>query len=173
MSVPVRTLASAPISFASVSANIAGPAAWAFPTNVAQTAFRFPSSNTREVMILNTGANPLLVGLFTASSEAALPSATVTGLSFPYAFSNVQFPLAAGGIATIVPSEGDNCTRVPVGASLILTLGAFEQRGCFSPAITVDPTDRTLSYPLYLLFFSSVVGATTADLTYMNTFGQF
>lgn len=173
MSVPVQTLAVAPITFASVSANVAGPVAWAFPTNVAQTAYRFPASNTREVLILNTGGNPLLVGLFTATSEAALPSSTVTGLGLPYAFNNTLFPSAAGGAATIVPSEGDNCTRLPVGGSMTLTLGSFEQRGCFSPAQTVNPTDRTLSYPLYLIFFSSVGGAATADLTYINTFGGF
>lgn len=157
-----------PLTFGYVETSLA-TAAWVFPTNRAQTAYAFPGSNTRSVLIYNTGANALLVGLQGFTSEAGLPSQTATGLAFQFAFSNVTYPTAAGLGITV--TEGDNCSRVPVGGSLVLDIGSFQERGNMSP---VDGSSLTpTGYPLYLLFFSSIGGNTTADITYTNKFGTF
>lgn len=165
--VPANTTYLQPITFGYVETSL-GTAAWVFPTNRAQTAYAFPGSNTREVIIYNTGANVLLVGLQGFSSEAALPSQTVTGLTLPFAFNNATYTTAAGTGITV--TEGDNCTRVPVGGSFSISLGSFQERGNMSP---VSGSLTTTGYPLYLLFFSSLVGNTTADITYINKFGTF
>lgn len=168
MTVAAATLANGPVTFASVSTNL-GVAAWVFPTDPTQTNYRFPSSNTRQILIYNTGANALLVGMIRYASEAALPSSAVLGLALPYAFQNATYPNAAGG--AIIPAEGDNCFRVPAGGSFSLDFGAFDQRGNATPQPST--TGLTGVYPFYCLFFSSIVGNTTADILYTNRFGAF
>jgi hypothetical protein len=166
------TVAKDPIEFAFVSTHL-GLNAWVLPTNPAQTTFKFPASNTRQIVILNTGGNPLLFGFKTYDTESVLPSSAVIGTAEPYAFNVLQYTTAAGG--AIVPVEGDNCARIPIGASLTIDLRSFQERGSMSP-IPNNPVSAAfapLSYPVYLLFFSSIGGDTTADITYVNTFGIF
>ena len=114
MGVADITVANSPITFAYAATNSA-VAAWVFPTNRPQNTFRFPNSNTRQIVILNTGANALLFGLVSVASQALLPSAAVLGVGIPYAFPAGNYPLAAAG--TFPVTEGDTCTRIPAGAS--------------------------------------------------------
>jgi hypothetical protein len=166
------TLAPRSITFAYVATNL-GMYGWVFPTNPTQTEILLPASNTRQMIILNTGSRPLLFGVVVAEKEADLVSSNVLGVGAPYAFSNASFLTAAA--AGIVPNEGGNCTRVPVGGSLSVELGSFEQRGSYSPIPATHPTAglSKLSYPSTIVFFSAVGGDTTADITYINTFGIF
>jgi len=167
------TLGQAPIQFAYVATDLA-VRAWVFPTNRAQTSFQWPSSNTRQIVILNTGNNPLLFGLISYPDAASLPGQVTVGLSVPYGLPTGAYPTAVG--PGPVPVEGDNCTRVPAGASFSIDLLSFEERGNFVP---ISPTTvsgallQKTAYPVYLIFFSSVGGNTTADLTYVNKFGSF
>ena len=167
MGVADRTLTPSPLTFAYASTSIA-VAAWVFPTNFAQTRFEFPGSNTRQIVVLNTGMNPILFGQQAFPSEADLPSATVLGLGAPYAFSNAIYPTAAG--AGFVVQEGNNCTRIPVGGSLSIELLSFQERGNFHPV-----SGFLTAYPVYTIFF----GATGAGLdsqvsiTYVNKLGAF
>lgn len=169
MSVPASTLTVSPITFAYAKTSFA-TAAWVFPTNAAQTQFQFPGSNTRQIVILNTGKNPILFGLQAFPNEAALPAFATLALGVPYAFPPVPFPLAAGGAFSVV--EGNNCTRIPVGASYSIDLLPFQERGNFSP---LSGLLAKTAYPCYLIFF----GATGAgldsecDITYVNKLGSF
>lgn len=172
MGVADVTVATAPISFAYAATNSA-VVAWVFPTNKPQSAFRFPSSNTRQIVILNTGNNALLFGLVAISSQALLPSATVLGVGIPYAFPAASYPLAAAGAFPV--TEGDNCTRIPAGASFSVDLLSFQERGNFFPIAGTDPTLQATAYPVYLIFFGAATAGqeTTADITYVNKLGLF
>ena len=64
------------------------------------------------------------------------------------------------------------CARLPVGASISIDLGSYEQRGSFNPIPSTNPLGF-VSYPTTLMFFGAVGGDTTADITYINTFGTF
>lgn len=117
-----------------------------------------PNSNTRQMVILNTGVNPLLFGVL------FLPDT----LSWPSTFGG------AGG--AVVPIEGGNCTRVPAGGALTLELGSLQERGNmgvsnFNTAAPVVP--GVGEFPFSLIFFSSLTGPTTADITYVNRLGAF
>ena len=170
------TLGLAPIQFAYVATNLAA-FPWVFPTNRAQTSFQWPSSNTRQVVILNTGNNPLLFGLTAYPNETAFPGEVSTGApagGVPYALPAAGFPTAVGPGPN--PVEGDNCTRVPSGGSFSIDLLSFEERGNFAPISPFSfggPTVTKVAFPTYLIFFSSVGGNTTADITYINKFGSF
>lgn len=168
-SVSTLTLASFPITFARVITNL-GVHAWVFPTNVAQTMFMFPASNTRQMVILNTGGNPLLFGTVLIATEASLPASNNPGVAagVPYGFDVAVFTGANGG--PIAPVEGNNCTRIPVGASLSVDLADYGQRGNFTP---VPGAVGALGYPASLIFFGAVGGDTTADITYINPLGAF
>ena len=168
-SVSSLTLALSPIVFARVITNLAVHA-WVFPTNVAQTNFLFPSSNTRTIVILNTGLNPLLFGSVTMATEASLPASNNPGVAagVPYGFDVAVFTSANGG--PIAPTEGNNCTRIPVGASLSIDLAEYGQRGNFTP---VAGPNGVLGYPASLIFFGAVGGDTTADITYISPLGAF
>ena len=172
MGVADVTVATAPISFAYAATNSA-VAAWVFPTNKPQSAFRFPSSNTRQIVILNTGNNALLFGLFAAASQAQLPSLAGTGLGIPYAFPPASYPLAAGTGFPV--TEGDTCTRIPAGASFSVDLLSFQERGNFFPIAGTDPALQATAYPVYLIFFGAATAGqeTTADITYVNKLGLF
>lgn len=174
MGVADVSVANFPITFAYAATNSA-VAAWVFPTNRPQNTFRFPNSNTRQIVILNTGANALLFGLVSVASQALLPSAVVLGVGIPYAFPAFDYPLAAAG--TFPVTEGDTCTRIPAGASFSVDLLSFQERGNFYPipgtiaGLSLQPT----AYPLNLIFFGAATAGqeTTADITYVNTLGLF
>jgi hypothetical protein len=169
------TLGYAPIQFAYVATHLA-TRAWVFPTNRAQTQFQFPTSNTRQIVVLNTGNSPLLFGLQAYPDSSSLPGEATVGIpgGVPYALPFATYPFAVG--AGPVPVEGDNCTRIPAGASFSIDLLSFEERGNFVPISTQAFGSSTLqktAYPTYLIFFGSVGGDTTADITYVNKFGRF
>ena len=172
MGVADVTVANFPITFAYAATNSA-VAAWVFPTNRPQNTFRFPNSNTRQIVILNTGANALLFGLVSVGSQALLPSAVVLGVGIPYAFPAATYPLAAAG--TFPVTEGETCTRIPAGASFSVDLLSFQERGNFYPIEGTDPTLQPTAYPLNLIFFGAATAGqeTTADITYVNTLGLF
>lgn len=172
MNVPDQTLADSPLTFAYVATHLA-TASWVFPTNAAQTRLQFPSSNTRQVVILNTGGNPLLFGCIKFSSQAELPSFAGTGLGIPYAFPAASYPQAAGGPIVVV--EGDNCTRIPTGGSFSLDLLSYQERGNFQPVPgnTLNQSLQLTAYPLYLLFFGAIGGDTTGSITFSNKLGIF
>lgn len=172
MGVADVTVANSPITFAYAATNSA-VAAWVFPTNRPQNAFRFPNSNTRQIVILNTGANALLFGLVSVASQALLPSAVVLGVGIPYAFPAAAYPLAAAG--TFPVTEGDTCTRIPAGASFSVDLLSFQERGNFFPISGTDPTLQATAYPVNLIFFGAATAGqeTTADITYVNKLGLF
>lgn len=168
-SVSTLTLAGLAITYARVQTNLLVHD-WVFPTDVAQTVFRFPSSNTRQIVILNTGGNPLLFGTVVIATEASLPASNNPGVAagVPYGFDVALYTTANGG--PILPVEGNNCTRIPVGASLSVDLASFGERGNFTP---VPGAAGTLGYPAALIFFGAVGGDTNADITYINTLGTF
>jgi hypothetical protein len=172
MGVADVTVANSPITFAYAATNSA-VAAWVFPTNRPQNIFVFPNSNTRQIVILNTGANALLFGLVSVASQALLPSAVVLGIGIPYAFPAVDYPLAAGGAIPVI--EGDNCTRIPAGASFSVDLLSFQERGNFFPIRGTDAPLQPTAYPLNLIFFGAATAGqeTTADITYVNKLGLF
>lgn len=163
------TLSNKPIEFAFVSTHL-GVKPWVFPTNPTQTVFAFPASNTRQIVILNTGGNPLLFGFQVFTAEKDLPASNLVGFAEPYAFNIATYPTAAA--AAVVVNEGNNCARVPVGGSISIDLASYQERGSFNPIPGVN-TLSALSYPATLMFFSSLGGDTTADITYINTFGTF
>lgn len=168
-----QTLLSDPISFAFVQTDIVNYA-WVFPTNPAQTVLRWPGSNTRQIVILNRGNNPLLFGIRAYADLASLPGAATVGAGVPYALPAITFPFAAG--PGPVPNEGGNCTRIPAGASFSLDLLPFQERGNMSPVPSISgatAAQQATAYPTYLIFFGAVGGDTTADITYVNTFGAF
>jgi hypothetical protein len=118
----------------------------------------FPHANTRQIVILNTGVNPLLFGLDFIDTQTGWPS-TFGG---------------AGPAISIV--EGGNATRVPAGGSLTIDIGSLQDRGNmgvpnFDTAAPAPPS--AVEFPFSLIFFSSLVGATTADVTYVNRLGQY
>ena len=118
-----------------------------------------PLANTRTMIVLNTGANPLLVGF--------------------YYMDNInQWPAAFGGVGpNIIPTEGANCVRLPAGSSLTYELGSYEERGnmSFVSATPVPPVivPVVALFPFSLLFFSSLTGPTTAYITYINRLGAY
>jgi hypothetical protein len=168
-----QTLISDPVSFAFVQTDIVN-FAWVFPTNAAGGQLRWPGSNTRQIVILNRGSNPLLFGITAYSDLASLPGEATVGSGPPYALPALTFPQALG--AGPVPIEGTNCTRIPTGASFTLDLLPFQERGNMTP-VPLSNSSLILAsqtaYPTYLIFFGAVGGDTTADITYVNTFGAF
>lgn len=167
------TVSRNPLDFARVITTLADHP-WVFPTNPAQTQLRFPASNTRQIIILNTGNNPLLFGIERYDTITSLPGPPGVGLPIgvPYTMPAITFPTASG--AGPVPNEGGNCTRIPVGGALTVDIGSFEERGNFEPAVSsLFPGALTTAFSVSLIFFSAVGGDTTADLTYVNKFGTF
>jgi hypothetical protein len=144
-----------PFTFGKVTAAVGGVALpLVVPSNIAA----LPYANTRQIVILNTGVNPLLFGVQFCSTQADWPS---------------NF---GGAGAAIVPVEGFNCTRVPAGGSLTLDIGSLQDRGNMGvpnldTAAPVPP--GPVEFPFTLIFFSSLVGPTTADVTYVNRLGLY
>lgn len=177
LNVASTTLGLAPIQFAYVATNLAAYQ-WVFPTNRAQTQFQWPQSNTRQIVVLNTGNNPLLFGLTAYPDVNSMPGENSIVPPFaggvPYALPAAGYPFATGPGPN--PIEGDNCTRIPVGGSFSIDLLSFEERGNFVPISSLtfgSSTVQKTAFPTYLIFFSSVGGNTTADITYVNKFGRF
>lgn len=144
-----------PITFGRVTAAVATAS---LPVVGVTTIASFPLANTRQMVILNTGVNPLLFGLDFINSRSDWPS-------------------TFGGTGpAIVIVEGGNCTRIPAGGSLTVDIGSLQDRGNmgvpnFNTAAPIPPA--VPEFPFSLIFFSSLVGATTADVTYVNRLGQF
>ena len=119
----------------------------------------WPFGNTRQMVILNRGANPILFGVAFFAAPADWPS---------------NF----GGTAlALTLTEGFNCTRSPAGASLTIDLGSFQERGDFSApsfdtAAPVVPAAQYFPFN-FISFASTTAGATTADITYIARLGQF
>ena len=125
-------------------------------------AYRFPRMNTRQMVFLNTGGNPVLFGSNYGSSVTTTPSPFGSGP-----------PIGTGGGA-VNPTEGLNCTRIPAGASLSIDLDTFERRGNFDPSVPVSIVSSVVSTPVTVLFFFGIGGlAGQVDITYVNTFGAF
>jgi hypothetical protein len=119
----------------------------------------WPFGNTRQIVILNRGANPLLFG--------------VEFFKIP-----TDWPSNFGGTGpALTLTEGFNCTRIPAGGSLTIELGSFQERGVFSsPGFNVGvPVVPLASYfPFnFISFASTAAGATTADITYIARLGQY
>jgi hypothetical protein len=148
---------SIPFDFA--TATTGGAGAPVIPVKTGSTIAALPFANTREMVILNRGTNPVLFGVEFYSSTSVWPS-TFGG---------------PGGALTL--TEGLNCTRIPAGASLTLNLGAYQERGNFNLAAynTAAPVVPLASeFPLSLITFASTAaGATTVDITYITKLGQF
>ena len=120
---------------------------------------QMPLANTRTIIMLNTGGNPLLAGMKFFDTQA-------------------DWPTAFGGTGpNIIPVEGNNCVQVPAGSTLTYELGSYQERGNMSfispvpiPPVVVPTVDL---FPFTLIFFSSLVGPTTAYVTYINKLGVF
>ena len=146
-----------PFDFA--TATTGGAGAPVIPIKTGATIAALPFSNTREMVILNRGTNPVLFGVQFYSDTSVWPS-TFGG---------------TGGALTLL--EGSNCTRIPAGASLTISLGSYQERGNFSLAgyNTAAPgVPPAVEFPLSLITFASTAaGATTVDITYIAKLGQF
>jgi hypothetical protein len=119
----------------------------------------FPFGNTRTIVILNTGGNPLLFSVTTYSQQSLWPS-------------NL-----GGTGAALNLTEGFNATRIPVGASLSIDLGSYQERGNFTTAgfnqaAPVPPPPSAFPFNL-ITFASTAAGVTTADITYIARLGAF
>jgi hypothetical protein len=169
----------APITFA--QANVAAGATFAvYPTSgpggpaynglalppnpfvVFPTAYSFPRMNTRQMVFLNTGGNPILFGVHYYQTTGTVPS--------PFGSS----PPIATGPGNVNPVEGFNCTRLPAGASLSIDLDTFERRGSFNPSEPNNMGGNTGGFPTSAPFFFGIGGLSgQVDITYINTFGAF
>jgi hypothetical protein len=120
-----------------------------------------PFANTRSVTILNTGGNPLLFGSTYVADSSGWPTDW------------------GGSSGNVIPIEGFNCARIPVGASLTLDLGSFQERGNmgFNATNTFNTAAPTLpsadQFPMTVLWFSSTGGASSAVVTYLSRLGLF
>lgn len=128
-------------------------------TGVPLTLAVWPFGNTRQVVILNRGANPLLFGV----AFFQKPS---------------DWPANFGGTGpALTLTEGFNCTRIPAGASLTIDLGSYQERGDFSsPGFnSAAPVVPPASYfPFnFISFASTAAGVTNADIFYVARMGQF
>lgn len=131
------------------------------PFVVFPTAYNFPRQNTRQLVMLNTGGNPVLFGVHFAGTQAVLPQPFGSGP-----------PLATGG-GNVNPVEGFNCTRIPAGASLTIELDTFERRGSFDPTVVL-PGGSTGETPVSIMFFFGIGGLVgQVDITSINTYGAF
>lgn len=146
-----------PFDFATATTGGAGTPI--IPIKTGATVAALPFANTRQMVILNRGTNPVLFGVEFIATQAAWP---------------VTFG-GTGGALTLV--EGANATRIPAGASFSVDLGSYQERGNFNLAgyntavPVVPPADQ---FPLSLITFASTAaGATTVDITYVAKLGQF
>lgn len=132
----------------------------------------FPRSNTRQIVILNVGSNPLLFGSKLVNDLTELPVGSPA--------TNPEGFLDSTGASTITPVEGGNCVRIPAGSSFSLELTSFETRGnYYYPPGSLVPgslTSRFIGYfPFMLIWFSITANnlSTKADITYVNTLGRY
>lgn len=144
-----------PMTFGRVTAAVG---AVSLPVVAPATVASLPHANTRQIVILNTGVNPLLFGLEFFATQSSWPSTF------------------GGAGAPILPVEGGNCTRIPAGGSLTIDIGSLQDRGNMGvpnldTAAPVPPGSG--EFPFSLIFFTSLVGPTTADVTYVNRLGQY
>ena len=147
-----------PLNFARAVCTVPGTVY--IPTRAPSPTALLPAKNTTEVIVYNAGANPLWFGSYYMEQVASWP---------------VNLP---GGVGpALVPVLGLNCTVVPVGSSLTIDVGTYEQRGSMDIGEGYDTTGAVaplgIHFPLTLLFFTSSGGATTAYLTYVSKLGRF
>jgi hypothetical protein len=128
-------------------------------TGMPMTLAAWPFGNTRQIVILNRGTNPLLFGVDFFQKPSDWPS---------------NF---GGTGPALVLTEGFNCTRIPAGGALTIDLGSYEERGDFSsPGFnTAAPAVPLASYfPFnFISFASTAAGATNADITYVARMGRY
>jgi len=146
-----------PFDFATATTGGAGVPI--IPVKTGATIAALPFANTREMIILNRGTNPVLFSVEFIATQAAWP---------------VTFGGTGGALAVV---EGQNATRIPAGASLAISLGSYQERGNFNLAAynTAAPVvPPAAEFPLSLITFASTAaGATTVDVTYIAKLGQF
>jgi hypothetical protein len=156
---PQSQIFSSPFSYAKADATVGGVSLPYLNVGMAPFNAQMPLANTRTMIVLNTGANPLLVGFY-------------------YMDTISQWPAAFGGTGpNIIPTEGNNCVRLAAGSALTYELGSYEERGnmSFVSATAIPPVivPVVALFPFSLLFFSSLTGPTTAYVTYINRLGRF
>lgn len=146
-----------PFDFATVTTGAAGVPV--IPVTTGSPIAALPFANTRQIVMLNRGTNPVLFSVIPVGSQAAWPS-TFGG---------------AGSALTVI--EGLNSTRIPAGASLTIDLGSYQERGnFFLPAYNTGApvTPAASVFPMSLITFASTAaGVTTVDITYIAKLGQF
>jgi len=146
-----------PFDFATATTGAAGVPI--IPVKTGATFAALPFANTRQIVILNRGTNPVLFSVEFFAAQSGWTS-TFGG---------------TGGALTVV--EGQNSTRIPAGASLSIDLGSYQERGNFNLAAynTAAPVvPPATEFPLSLITFASTAaGATTVDITYLAKLGQF
>ena len=132
----------------------------------------FPRSNTRQVVILNIGNNPLLFGTKLVNDLSELPVGDPT--TGPEGFPD------STGVTTITPVEGQNCTRIPAGGSFSLELTTFETRGNYfyvrDGSVPGALSSRFDGYfPFTLIWFSITANnlPTKADISFVNSLGRY
>jgi len=123
----------------------------------------FPKSNTRQIVILNTSANPVLVG-----TQFAGLGSQFTTLSQPWGTGDY---LRSGPPPFRIIQEGLNTTRLPGNGSLTWDLDSYEGRGNWD---AVPNIGGAAQLPCTLIFFFGIGGAAaTLDITYINTYRAF
>ena len=137
------------------------------PPPATDPAWTFPLANCRQVVILNTSANPMLVGTTFAGGFAGGP-AVFQDLPQPFGADSY---LRSGPAPFRLIQEGLNCSRLPANGSLTWDLDSYEGRGNFDP---VPGVGLQADLPCTLIFFFGIGGAAaTADITYINTYRAF
>ena len=128
------------------------------PTKAGVAPVTLPAANTRQIVILNTSVNPILFSVIVISEQS-------------------NWPATFGGTGpALTLTEGVNCTRIPAGASLTIDLGSYQERGSFQLGPNYAPPAVPLAseFPTSLMTFASTAaGVATADITYVNKYGQF
>jgi hypothetical protein len=128
------------------------------PTKAGSGVAALPFANTRQIVILNTSTNPILFSVIVISAQS-------------------NWPTTFGGTGpALTLTEGVNCTRIPAGASLTIDLGSYQERGNFllGPGYTPPAVPLASEFPTSLMTFASTAaGVATADITYVNKYGQF
>lgn len=129
------------------------------PGPAISTRAAWPFGNTRQMVILNRGTNPILFSVELFPTPADWPS---------------NF---GGTGPALTLTEGYNATRIPAGGALTVDLGSYQERGDFSSPNfdTAAPVVPLASYfPFnFISFASTTAGATSADITYIARLGQF
>lgn len=152
-----------PLTFGQINVTVAGTAY--LPVRPGTLEVALPQDNCNQITVLNTGSNPMLFGSYYLTLIANFP-ATLNGV-----------PTVGGAGPSIFPQVGFNCTIVPVGSSMTVTVGSYQERGNMTLPIgyTIGVTGLPPGgfFPVSLIFFSSTGGPTTGVVTYSNRLGFY